>query len=146
MNSFRRRRSNRRRRCLRLVVLGVDGEPAGSVTRVFSALDHLRRTADGVLVEVEAQLVRRARRSAESTAPLRHEPPRASLAAGLRTCSRTSTDRACASSPSARASVVIAGANAASAVRLSSCTEITLTKSVTESPPRIRAAPLVGST
>ena len=42
---------------------------------------------------------------------------------------RTSTERACASRPSARASVVMAGASRSSAARLNCCTEITLTKS-----------------
>ncbi len=48
--------------------------------------------------------------------------------------------------PSARASVVIAGARRASAAALNCCTEITFRKSVTDRPPRMRAAPLVGST
>ena len=46
---------------------------------------------------------------------------------GFPSATRTSTDRACASSPSARASVVMAGARRRNAFSDNSCTEMTFT-------------------
>src|SRR3954447_20348528 len=59
---------------------------------------------------------------------------------------RISTERACASRPSTRASVVIVGASSARAEGERSCTAISFTKSADDSPPRSLAAPPVGST
>ena len=57
----------------------------------------------------------------------------------------TSIDRACASSPSARASVVIVPASRRNPAAVTRCVDTSLTKSAACRPPRPRATPAVGS-
>ena len=125
----------RSQRFAHAAVVRVDGhERFGDV--VAQELGDARRTADGVLVEVHAQFVqasaggRRVGRHAERRL-------RADAAAAARADRRgqprpfprrrISVERACASRPSARASVVMAGDRLRSAVLVSCCTVITLT-------------------
>src|SRR5262249_29295507 len=59
---------------------------------------------------------------------------------------RTSTDSACASSPSARAKGTMVGVRLASPARVSRCLDMIRTKSNALRPPRNRDAPAVGNT
>src|SRR5208282_1232921 len=97
---------------------------------------------DGILVEIEAEFVGAAfERWIIGTHPLDRWPH-----PNRRLHFRTSTERACANSPSARANSVTTGARRRTPARDTSCTLMHFTKSVTERPPRVRATPPVGRT
>ena len=108
----RRRLKNAASAGFDLGVFGINREAVRDEARAGTRLHG--RAADCVLVEIESQFSRAARRSAANRAPC-SAPLRAVQAPGgsssVPISSRTSTERACASSPSARASVVMAGAS-----------------------------------
>src|SRR5580658_7593706 len=102
----------------------------------------VRRAADCVFVEIEAQL---------SVAAFERRTIRAHACDGFtqrdrRLHSRTSTERACASKPSALASCLTTGETRATPARVTSCTLTHFTKSAVDNPPRARATPPVGKT
>src|SRR5579863_10537088 len=121
-------------------LFGVRRNGCGAELRQRAA--HRGRTADGILVEVQAQFVRAPfqRRIVGAHAP----DCAANVDRGLHW--RTSTDRACASRPSARANSETTGARRRTPARDTSCTLMHFTKSETERPPRVRATPPVGNT
>jgi hypothetical protein len=137
--------------CLIFAVFGINARP-GRAQMLAKIFDHLGRRAHGVLVEIQPQLARRVRRWAANTAPS-SAPPRAAA-------KRPEADRfvCLLAKPHLHRSGVRFqpfGARqrgdgrrqlAAKPSDVSSCTEITFTKSADDSPPRIRAAPKWAST
>src|SRR5690606_3526034 len=92
-------------------------------------LEHVRRAAASVLVEVQPQPLTRTR-----------------IALDFHESILTATELAWAVSPSAVARSMTVLPTPASPARVTRCTVICRTKSAADSPPRTRAAPAVGST
>src|SRR5204863_3468900 len=103
-------------------VFGIDGE-VGGCDLLAEGLDHAGGTADRVLVEVEAEFAGASRGGRVVWGHRDDGGPGFDEGGHLRAL--TSTLRAWASRPSARARVVMAGASFASAGSLNSCTLIT---------------------
>src|ERR1700733_2309870 len=121
-------------------LLRIHGNGGGS--EIANRLARFRRAADGVFVEIEAQL---------SVAAFERRMIRAHARDGFtrgdrRLHSRTSTARACASKPSAFANCLTTGERRARPARVTSCTLMHFTKSAADNPPRARATPPVGKT
>ncbi len=110
------------------VVVGIARDIGGAERG--QRLEHLRRAARGVFVEVQSQSVA-GRRGAV-----------VAFAHGT----LTRMDASCETRPSARASVRTVGARRPRPARVTRWTDTTRTKSAVLSPPRNRAAPPVGST
>ncbi len=110
------------------VVVGIARDIGGAERG--QRLEHLRRAARGVFVEVQSQPVTRRRGAA--------------IAFAHGTLTRM--DASCETRPSARASVRTVGARRLRPARVTRWTDTTRTKSAVLRPPRNRAAPPVGST
>ncbi len=104
------------------------------------------RTSHRVLVEIEAQFFGAAFFGRVVRRKAQHRFANRNFRLFPRFHRRTSTARACASKPSARAMAETTGARRLSPAREISCVLEHFTKSRTLSPPRVRAQPDVGNT